>query len=346
MGAWFQVPSAPTSPLGLLDIVGPSTTGYLTQVRLELGTDLKLRVVRGNASGAADTVLATATSACPTGQKVYVELYVQLNDSTGRIHVARNGANEPGLSTGANLGISGDLTGLDTNNGSATSGSNLTGRFYWGSRLGGSGLSGTWTMGGFYLMISGTSWNNTIIGNPEPILVALTADGSQIQSAAFSGAASRWQALSEIPHDGDTSTVTWSGGTSGPYDLYAHAALPGGISYVLAAQVSAIAKTSASINVISAQKYSGTAATAVQGFNSVLHAALLSQWNNYPGQVSTTVGAWSTTIFNASEFGIGRFGTTQSLTATQLVLEVLAPYTAALAEDPLLIAAGQHWPRG
>ena len=207
LGFWINIPSAPSADIVIAQLLGNSASGFQPHLELVLTTARMLQVRRyETAPNGGPVVLATSSgTAIPLNTSTYLEFYATIANTNGRYHVARNGVNEPGLSTGASLSGTGDITGAGVDTQSTGPSSGVIERFLWGTLVA-PGFSGNWKMGGMIGQLTLGTFNNGILGNPEIVCVRPAAAGAAYaQQTALVGGANVAAATNETTPDGDTS---------------------------------------------------------------------------------------------------------------------------------------------
>lgn len=243
------------------------------QLSLQVTSTGAVRLSRGNQAA---TLGESAAGVVVAGTWVYLELLAVLHDSAGRVEVIA--ARDQVI----------DFSGDTTQTGTATADT---------CRLGNSnGLASSATTRYADVAVQSGS-AAALLGPLEINRLPLTGDGTHTD-LAFTGAATRWQAVNDSPgHDGDTSFVAGVLGSNG-INTAVHSTTVAG--HVLAVQTRVYARaTSGTGNGCAVVRSGGTDYEGASGAYGTSYACGREVWTDDPA----TGSAWLAAAVNAVEVG-------------------------------------------
>lgn len=164
------------------------------QVGLFVMTTGQLRAAIYLANGDIGPAIQSTTPLVSVGNYHSIQMKVVIDDTIGSIDVRID--NETVVWDGANTGLDTDQTGYGS-----------SGQFEFGGEIaGGIGTAPTWTLDDVFVINDAGSINNDFTGDKQAFL--LLPDGNDTtQDWSVTGAATAWEAISEVPADGDTSYI-------------------------------------------------------------------------------------------------------------------------------------------
>ena len=164
------------------------------QVGLFVMTTGQLRIILYNDDGDRITEIQSTTPLVSVGNFHSIQFKAFINATTGFVEVRID--NDVVVWDAA-------VTGLDTD----PSLYGMTGQFELGGAFAsGVGRSPEWSVDDVFVINDAGSINNDFVGDKQAFLLLVDGDGST-QDWGFVGGASAWEAIDEIPADGDTSYI-------------------------------------------------------------------------------------------------------------------------------------------
>ena len=276
-GFSFQQNTSGADPQG---VVFSFADGFTRQISLTFDPNtLKLGVRQGDGTGA---VIGTGTRILSNGVWYYVEVRAVFATSGGDVQVRIDGTQD--IDTGAqNTAPSGNAGADRMNFGAFANSANVT-----------------CNASDWYLCDSLGPDLNTFLGDVRVQTLIPTGPGSNTTWTPFPNTDANWQAVKEIPPDGDTSYV--SSLTPGQIDTYAHTSLAPTSGSVLAVQfVIDARKDDAGTRTIAPVVREG--ATNYVGSNIDVPSSYDFMTQIMETDPATGV-AWTVAAVNADEFGV------------------------------------------
>ena len=164
------------------------------QVALFVMTTGQLRIALYDSDGDIIDSIQSTTPLVSVGNFHSIQFKAVINATTGSVEVRID--NDVVVWDAA-------VTGLDTD----PSGYGQTGQFILGGAFAlGVGNSPTWSVDDVFVINDAGSINNDFVGDKQAFLLLVDGDGAT-QDWGFTGGASAWESIDEIPADGDTSYI-------------------------------------------------------------------------------------------------------------------------------------------
>lgn len=235
---------------------------------------MKSSAIEARLGSIGGTLLQSFSASYSSATWYYVEIYVKIADSGGRVTVKVDGVTTV------------DYTGDTKNGGTNASCDRIA--------YAGNGV-GSYLDDWYILDSSGSSPYNTFLGDVRVVTLAPTAAGNTTGMTASTG--SNWQTVDERPY----SATDYNQGASGTKDTYTMSDLPSGVNTVHAVQVVNIAKKT-DAGALSLRSIVRSSSTDYQGTSTSLGTSdgvVSHMWTQNPA----TSTAWTSTTVNAIEAG-------------------------------------------